>query len=65
MNLSEEHKRTTGNSPTIAWLVDAINTKLAFAWDEATERFVSLINVSATQGYRFLVERMGGRSARG
>jgi hypothetical protein len=61
VNLSEEHKRITGNSPTIAWLVDAINTKLALAWDEETKRWVSLINVSATQGYRFLVEYMGGQ----
>jgi hypothetical protein len=59
VNLSEEYKRTTGNSPTGAWLINVMNSKLAVEWDEVAADFVSLIHISDTQGYDFLVERMG------
>ena len=59
MNLSEEYKRTTGNSPTGAWFIDVMNTKLAVEWNEEAGAFVSLIHISDTQGYEYLVKRMG------
>ena len=59
MNLSEDYKRTTGNSPTCGWFIDVMNTKLAVEWNEEAGAFVSLIHISDTQGYEYLVQRMG------